>query len=180
MDKIYGYIKHSSQASICKQEGEVNCAGPMQSTMKKSIHFESESSNTSKANQPYQRPKPNLLSHDWKPHPMLICPCPYTGTMLKFVWKREWIPSRQFWDCGRWKSDSLWEFSIDGLSMDCQLSTGLENYLPSNVHVSYVCIENLTFTCTASKECNCVFIVVIFRKYFLSILVLVTYDQKNT
>ncbi len=24
------------------------------------------------------------------------------------------IPSRQFWDCGRWKSDSLWNFSIVG------------------------------------------------------------------
>ncbi len=25
-----------------------------------------------------------------------------------------YVPSRQFWDCGRWKSDSLWNFSIVG------------------------------------------------------------------
>ena len=41
-------------------------------------------------------------------------------------------PSRQFWDCGGWKSDSLWNFSIVvqcGLSMDCKLSTGKDNEL---------------------------------------------------
>ncbi len=32
-------------------------------------------------------------------------------------------PSRQFWDCGRWKSDSLWNFSIVGCqwTVDCLL-----------------------------------------------------------
>ncbi len=35
------------------------------------------------------------------------------------------IPSRQFWDCGRWKSDSLWNFSIVGCQVtSCQSSRG--------------------------------------------------------
>ena len=42
--------------------------------------------------------------------------------VISLDWWNLWFyPSRQFWDCGRWKSDSLWNFSIVG----CQLSTGM-------------------------------------------------------
>ncbi len=38
------------------------------------------------------------------------------GTLLIYKKRLLWnkVPSRQFWDCGRWKSDSLWNFSIVG------------------------------------------------------------------
>ncbi len=37
-----------------------------------------------------------------------------------------WLhPSRQFWDCGRWKSDSLWNFSIVGCQFTVNCLLGL-------------------------------------------------------
>ncbi len=37
--------------------------------------------------------------------------------------RNSFLPSRQFWDCGRWKSDSLWNFSIVGcqFTVNCLL-----------------------------------------------------------
>ncbi len=39
----------------------------------------------------------------------------------------KYVPSRQFWDCGRWKSDSLWNFRIVGcqLTVNCLLGIQL-------------------------------------------------------
>ncbi len=40
-------------------------------------------------------------------------------------------PSRQFWDCCRWKSDSLWNFSIAGCqwTVNCLLGFPLDKVL---------------------------------------------------
>ncbi len=45
-------------------------------------------------------------------------------------WRTVFYPSRQFWDCVRWKSDSLWNFSIVGCqwTVNCLLETTLNHY----------------------------------------------------
>ena len=42
-------------------------------------------------------------------------------------YRTEVVPSRQFWDCGRWKSDSLWNFSIVGCQWTVNCLLGFEH-----------------------------------------------------
>ncbi len=57
-----------------------------------------------------------------------------SNAMHRFhVSKLPWyVPSRQFWDCGRWKSDSLWNFSIVGcqFSVNCLRGYGFFTVYP--------------------------------------------------
>ncbi len=43
---------------------------------------------------------------------------------LNYSWQNHYVPSRQFWDCGRWKSELLWNFTIVGCSQSQQTWSG--------------------------------------------------------